>query len=281
MDMVKVDDNITLTMLGQGNTAEIYQYEENKVLKLFREFMPITPIEIEYKIASMVQNQFQNVPRVYGMVKYRKRLGIVYEQILGKSMIELLQCHPLHIKQYSKQFASIHLSLHKKDIDVQTSVKEKLSRDIDNACELSSKEKEKIKQYLRTLPDGNKLCHFDFHPGNILYRGNCPVIIDWMTACTGNPNADVARTILMMRMGEMIHINPFVRAVLHIATKKIGYEYLKEYMRISGVSEHEVQSWILPVAAARLSECLSEHERKKLIVLVRKELTKITMYSDV
>lgn len=281
MDMVKVDDNITLTMLGQGNTAEIYQYEENKVLKLFREFMPITPIEIEYKIASMVQNQFQNVPRVYGMVKYRNRLGIVYEQILGKSMIELLQCHPLHIKQYSKQFASIHLSLHKKDIDVQTSVKEKLSRDIDNACELSSKEKEKIKQYLRTLPDGNKLCHFDFHPGNILYRGNYPVIIDWMTACTGNPNADVARTILMMRMGEMIDINPFVRAVLHIATKKIGYEYLKEYMRISGVSEHEVQSWILPVAAARLSECLSEHERKKLIVLVRKELTKITMYSDV
>lgn len=281
MDMVKVDDNITLTMLGQGNTAEIYQYEENKVLKLFREFMPITPIEIEYKIASMVQNQFQNVPRVYGMVKYRKRLGIVYEQILGKSMIELLQCHPLQIKQYSKQFASIHLSLHKKDIDVQTSVKEKLSRDIDNACELSSKEKEKIKQYLRTLPDGNKLCHFDFHPGNILYRGNYPVIIDWMTACTGNPNADVARTILMMRMGEMIDINPFVRAVLHIATKKIGYEYLKEYMRISGVSEHEVQSWILPVAAARLSECLSEHERKKLIVLVRKELTKITMYSDV
>lgn len=268
----KEDDNKVFQMLGQGNTAEIYQYGEQRVLKLFRGNMPVTPIENEYKIAFLVQDQLQNVPRVYGMVKYKNRYGIVYEQIIGKGMIRVFEQHLFHIKQYARLFASIHVSIHNQDIDVHTSVKEKLSQDIDSACDLTSNEKEKIKNYLNTLPDKKKLCHFDFHPGNIIFRDNDPVIIDWMTGCTGNPNADVARTLLLMRMGEMMHINPFAGAFLHLIMKKIGTAYFKEYQRITGVSATEVQQWILPVAAARLAEWLSDHERKKLVTLVRNEL---------
>ena len=33
---------------------------------------------------------------------------------------------------------------------------------------------------------GASVCHFDFHPGNILVRGPKYQVIDWMTACAGN-----------------------------------------------------------------------------------------------
>ena len=273
--LYEVEDTKEFQMLGQGNTAEIYQYEEHKILKLFREGMPLPPIENEYRISSLVQSEVHNVPRVYEIVKYRDRIGIVYEQIVGKGMIQLFLGHFFQLKQYAKQFASIHLSVHENDIDVHTSLKDKLRWDIDSTSDLTSSEKEKIKQYLNTLPDKNKLCHFDFHPGNIIYRGNDPVVIDWMTGCTGDPNADVARTLLLMRMGEMMHINPFVKTALHFFTKRVGKMYWKEYQRISGVSTNEVEKWILPVAAARLSEWLTDHERKKLVSLVKKELASL------
>jgi len=268
----KVDDKKRFQLLGQGNTAEIYQYEENKVLKLFRENMPKITIDNEYRVTCVVSKQLKNVPRVYGMVEYQNRYGIIYEQIIEKDKRKLHISHLLHIKRYSKLFASVHQSIHVNDVDVHLSVKEKLSRDIEAECDLSSKEKELIQQYLKKLPDNNKLCHFDFHPGNIMYQSNGSVIIDWMTACTGDPNADAARTLLLMRMGELIHINPFRRRLLHMVMKKIGTEYFKEYKKLTGSSTNDILQWILPVAAARLTEWMTDNERKKLTALVRKEL---------
>ena len=44
---------------------------------------------------------------------------------------------------------------------------------------------------------GDRLCHNDFHPDNIIFRTpeeGGPVIIDWERAGVGDPIADVAGT---------------------------------------------------------------------------------------
>jgi uncharacterized protein (TIGR02172 family) len=261
-------------MLGQGNTAEIYQYDENKILKLFRKNMPETPIQSEYKIAQILQNHLDNVPKVYDLIEYKDRLGIVYEQIQGIDFIKLLMKNALKLKYYSRMLASIHAALHEKDVDVSLSVKDKLKRDISFCDRLLPEEKEQIINYLSTLPDGTKICHFDFHPGNIMIREGQPVVLDWMTACTGDPNADVARTMLMLKTGEMMHISAFARFIIHLSMKIIGKTYLKEYIRLTNVKIEDIRAWTLPVAAARLTEWLTDHEKVQLLKLVRKELSK-------
>ena len=44
------------------------------------------------------------------------------------------------------------------------------------------------------MPDGDRLCHGDFHPLNILGDTADPLIIDWPDARRGEPAADVCRS---------------------------------------------------------------------------------------
>lgn len=260
------------TFINQGNTAEIYQYEEGKILKLFRKAMPYQSIQHEYRMALSIQEKVSFVPRAYQMLKYEERYGIVYEQIKGTDMIQMILKNVWKTQEYCQQLADIHVQMHRQEVDVHESVKKKLSRDINAVKDLSAEETEKIKKYLNGLPDGNKLCHFDFHPGNVLLRGREPIVIDWMTACTGDPASDVARTTLLMKKGEVMHISPFLQILLKIIMKMVGSTYFAIYQKETGMKEEDINKWLLPVAAARLSEWLTEHERKVLVALVRKEL---------
>lgn len=268
----QLDESKEFKMLGQGNTAEIYQFEDNRILKLFRDKLPLTPIQNEYRITRIIQNSLDNIPKAYEMVKYRNRYGIVYDQIKGNDMIQIMTTNAKLIKKYSRQLATTHVAMHKKNIDVKYSVKDKLCCDINSCQDLKAEEKDKIIRYLHALPDGDKICHFDYHPGNIMMSNDQLVVIDWMTACTGDPNADVARTMLLLQIGEIMHISKFKSIMIHIAMKTIGKEYIKEYRKLTGVRPEDIRQWMLPVAAARLAEWLTDHERAKLVKLVRKEL---------
>lgn len=267
-----MSDQIEYEMIGQGNTAEVYQYGEGYILKLFRDSMPMPAIELEYRITKIVQEHYEEMPKALELVEYKNRHGIVYEQIQGVNLIQLLSKNALKIKEYTKMFASVHASMHQKEVDVHYSLKDKLKRDIDSCQDLVLVEKEAIKQYIDRLPEKRQLCHFDFHPGNIMVANQKPYVIDWMTACTGDANADVARTMLLMQVGEMMHINRLKQFVLRRLTKKIGNDYFREYQRQTGILREEVEDWILPVAAARLSEWITDHERDRLVTLVRKKL---------
>lgn len=273
-DAVQIDRSKLTNMLNQGNTAEIYSYDD-KILKLFRNQMPYAPIRSEYDIALILQTKLQNVPKVYELVNCEGRYGIVYERIDGEDFLKVLIRKVGKFKSHAEMLGQIHAKLHEKDIDIHYSVKDKLKNNIMEEEYLTKEEKENIIKYLEKLPEGNKICHFDFHPGNVMIQNDEPVVIDWMTACTGNACADVARTRLLLQYGEMMHASFFTKMIIGIFEKKIGRIYYREYKRITNISDEQVEQWILPVAAARLTEWLTDHERMKLIKLVRQKLNEI------
>jgi len=55
---------------------------------------------------------------------------------------------------------------------------------------------------LNRLPTGGFLCHGDFHPDNVIWSERGPVVIDWLDANRGDPAADVARTPMLISIGE-------------------------------------------------------------------------------
>ena len=261
-----------LKLISQGNTAEVYLYDQSRVLKLFRENMPIKPIMAEYGKTVAVSLRLQNVPKVYDMVLFENRYGIIYERIIGIDMIKEMLTKAYKIKAYSKLLAQYHSELHKLSVDTNLRLEEKLSADIDASAGLTEFEKHRIKRYIYQLPKDEALCHLDFHPGNIMLRNGAPVAIDWMTACTGNSNADVARTCLLLQFGELQHANWAVRKLIAVLKKYIGDVYYDEYCRITGKAACDIEQWMLPVAAARLSEWIPDHEKAKLLRLVRDKL---------
>lgn len=255
-------------MISQGNTAEIYQYNKDKILKLFREGIPKEAVESEYAKVKQIQRRLKDIPKVYEILKYKERYGIVYEYIQGVDMIRVMLSKAGRLKSYAKSLALLHFKMHKTSLNVCYNVKEKLSHDIYLTKDLSETQKKVIITYLNSLPEGDKLCHFDFHPGNVMLHGEHFTIIDWMTACTGDPNADVARTCLLLRYGELQQGDDVIKKAMLIIAKYIGSVYLKAYLKAADVSKEEVEQWILPVAAARLVEWISDHEKAKLLKLI-------------
>ncbi len=262
-------------MIGQGNTAAIYQYEQGRILKLFREGLPTTIIFREYENTKAIQSKLTSIPKAYEMVSYEGRYGIVYEQIIGRDLIKVMFAKLYRLHFYSKMLASIHAKMHSTEVDVAYSVKDKLSNDVTYAEELSDSEKAIITKYIATLPEGTSLCHFDYHPGNVMLQQDSPVVSDWMTACTGNPCADVARTLLMLKYGEMEHVSSFMNKIVHMFMKKIKKTYYAEYKKITGITDQEIEQWMLPVVAARLSEWLTNHERAQLLAFTREKIMDI------
>lgn len=272
---VKIIDSIAeFKPIAQGNTAEVYLYDEKKILKLFRENMPIEPVAAEYDKVRCIQSELRNIPKAYEMIRYKERYGIIYDRIVGIDMINRMMKNVFGVKRYSKLLARIHFELHTTGSELKDSVKNKLGREIDEVSALSEDEKGKIKSLLQALPEGNALLHFDFHPGNIIMRDNVPIIIDWMTACVGDPCADVARTCLLLQYGELRHASWLVNKLVRLFENYIGKIYIDEYKRLSGISDGDFKRWLIPVAAGRLMEWISDNEKEQLLKLIRTNLPK-------
>lgn len=274
-NIISLDDNCEYKLICQGNTAEVFLYDETKILKLFRKDFPFEIISAEFNVTNRISSDLVFVPKVFELIEYKNRYGILYEKIDGKDMIADMFHNPCKLKSYSEALAKTHAEIHNSTTDLNFNIKDKLLNNINAAADLSEQEKDKIASYIKTLPDGKALCHFDFHPGNVMIKSNEYYVIDWMTACNGNAAADVARTFLLLYYGELLYANFFVKLIAHTVEKHIGKIYLRQYKKLTGITDAEIKKWLLPIAAARLIEWIPKSEKNKLLKFVRKELAKI------
>lgn len=263
-------DITELELIGQGNTAEVYALGD-KVLKLFRSAYSRESVNYEFEQAKLVQDYFSKTPRVFELIEMQGRFGIIYERIDGSSMLLAIMQTPARIDQYAEDLVKLHLEMHRNqlEIDAGLRVKDKLAADIERADDLSDAIKSRVIERLTVLPDGKSLCHFDFHPDNVILTADGPVIIDWVTVCIGDPCADVARTYLLIRYAKPKHADPDVQNELRSAQEYFAETYLKFYLEGAGIRREAVEQWLLPLAAARLSEDIHNDERAAIRRLIQ------------
>jgi Ser/Thr protein kinase RdoA (MazF antagonist) len=91
---------------------------------------------------------------------------------------------------------------------------------------------------LAALPEGDRLCHGDFHPWNILGPPGREVVVDWLDACAGDPAADVCRSYVLIRP----------------VAPDLAMAYVETYAAAAGESRDRILAWLPFVAAARLAE---------------------------
>jgi aminoglycoside phosphotransferase (APT) family kinase protein len=88
------------------------------------------------------------------------------------------------------------------------------------------------------LPEGDRLCHGDFHPLNVLGTPSAAIVVDWLDARAGIPDADLCRSWLLM----------------HLAAPEIADGYLVACERVAGITRRDALAWLPVVAGARLAE---------------------------
>ncbi|HYU14718.1 MAG TPA: phosphotransferase, partial [Candidatus Acidoferrum sp.] len=108
---------------------------------------------------------------------------------------------------------------------------------------------------LERLPEGDRLGHFDLHPANVLRAGDGYKVIDWPNAARADPEADVARTTMILRAASAPEHAPFVvRRLDPLGRRLLWLLYLRAYGRERPLDDELVGRWQPVLAAARLAE---------------------------
>jgi thiamine kinase len=133
---------------------------------------------------------------------------------------------------------------------------ERLQDKVDQAKGLPRDLRQAALRGLNRMPEGDRLCHGDFHPGNIVLTKRGPIVLDWIDAIAGNPSADVARTSVLVEGGCAVDtsLSRLQRVMVRLAHRT----YLNRYLRGRPGKEAEYMRWRPIIAAARMSEGIEE-----------------------
>ncbi|MDR1795685.1 MAG: phosphotransferase [Erysipelotrichaceae bacterium] len=240
-----------LTLISHGKTAEVYLYENNKVLKLFYGWVPEYLIANEYSAAKLAYEKDILTPRVYERLSFDGRQGILYDKLENITMDTLLRKQPQKAKHYGRQMAEIQYRIHQICAASELSDSKKgFATNLLQKTTLNEPQKQKLLDILNELPDGKQLLHGDFHPQNLLFQDKTPWIIDWTAATSGHPLADVAGTYLITKSAYLHHKLSFLnRFLTKQVLKTLTNAYLHSYFKLSGFTYKQMKAW-LPVKAA-------------------------------
>lgn len=256
-------------LLARGRTAEVYAWGDRQILKLYLSEFPSHWVDFEAKIARIVQDAGLPTPRVGEIVQVNGRRGLVYERVEAGTMLDAIRARPMRAAQLGRALAELHAVTHNQPVPDLPSQREELKYSISAAQSLPDDLKQLALRALEALPDGAQLCHGDLHPGNVLMTARGPLIIDWMTAKRGNPVADVARTYLLLSMGNPPSM--FERIVVNLIRSRFVAAYLEQYSKLRPLDQREMRAWFPVLAAARLNENIAE-ERTRVLKFVEQGL---------
>jgi aminoglycoside phosphotransferase (APT) family kinase protein len=245
--------------LARGRTADVYAWEVGYVLKRFHEWFDLESIQNEARVARAVHASGLPVPLTGEILHVDGSHALVYERVDGPDMFDGLRRQPWRVFNFARRFAALHAQIHIRLCQPGFSAqRERLGSKIRQAAPLAPHIRSVLLDALSSMPSGDRICHGDFHPGNVLLADDGEVIIDWMDATCGNPLADVARsTVIALGAAASEQIpNPFSKALVRLFHSL----YIRRYFQLSPGDIKEYRRWLPIAAAARLSEGILEVE---------------------
>lgn len=266
-----------LVKIASGFTADVFMLDNTKVLKLYFEGWDMNYIKNEFHVDSLIQSYSIKTPITYEMITVGNRTGIIFQKLKNITMKDKINNDKKNSFAYAKTLAQVHYKVNSV-IDSKnglTEQKDAYIKVIETRSTLNNNQKNKLIQLLNSLPDGNKICHGDFHPYNLLYEDDDIYIIDWVGALRGNPLADVAGSYLIIKaMGLKAENNlSFLKYKMSsFLINKFAEVYLKEYIRISNSSMSDIKKWIPIRAATYLDFGLPDKANKQLLKIINKYL---------
>lgn len=260
-------------LLGSGATAEVYEWGQDRVLKLyFDKYSNDDWVSHEAKVGQIVNEAGINSPVVYDEVEIDGRRGVIYQRIFGKPLLEHAALEPWKFYYYIQQTAVLQYNIHQFSANGLPTQKEKFTNTINLSSQILGDRTKRILDYVESLPDGESICHGDLYCNNIIVSGDRMVPIDWNGAYKGNPLGDVARTCMIISSPAVPVGVPQVMSMLSYYPRKMAYRvYIDEYMKHAKVGFEDIDAWVLPVAAAKLKDNIPG-EKKWLMNIINKRL---------
>ena len=224
-------------LVGEGKVAEVFEYGEGRVLKLYRAGQPDSDARRELAILDAVEAAGIAAPRAFDLVQVDGRWGVVMGKVVGLPFAEPMLADPTGAGPYFAAMVRLHLGIHAASGQALAPLKVRLARKI-AATDLSDPVKHRLRDKLNRLPAGDRVLHGDFHPYNILGSLEGAVVVDWLDATQGPPAADVCRSWMLLQS----------------VSRDVADAYLAAYLAAGTLDRAAVVAWLPVLAAARLTE---------------------------
>jgi RIO-like serine/threonine protein kinase len=221
--------------LGSGKDAEVFELGK-AVIKLYKAGVPKHTAFREAAALTQAEAMGLPVPWVDDVRQIGGRWGVVMDRVDGRSFAKSWAPTPPEKRCTSGD--GVPAPSHPRLQAVHFSLKAKLEANIRRVTALSGRRQRKLLEALAGLPDGDRLCHGDFHPWNVLGPHSRPSVIDWTSASRGSPAADVCRSYVLIKPSAPDQASSYVEA----------------YAQLAGGSLEDIFRWLPVVAAARLAE---------------------------
>ncbi|WP_425447330.1 aminoglycoside phosphotransferase family protein [Dethiothermospora halolimnae] len=236
-------------VIGIGNTATIYELEKDRVLKLFDKGYPKEAIEKEFHNAMVIRKMNFAKPKAYEIITSEEKIGIIYDRVEGESLLDWVM-KTNDVEKCVTYMAKLHKKILQNSTRNVPDYKKFLKFHTRNALSVSLNKRKEVLEMINKLPDGNVLCHGDFHPGNIIISNGHGTVIDFMNVCHGDFLYDIARTVFLIEYTP-VPAESDNREVLLKFKKALADIYLVQM----NVTREMIQDYLSVIIMARKGEC--------------------------
>ncbi|KKB13075.1 hypothetical protein VE25_03745 [Devosia geojensis] len=239
-------------LIGRGKEAEVHEEGEH-ALKLYRSADRKLAAFREATVLAALEDAGVAAPKVFGIENRQGRWGVLMERVRGPAWAEKMRADERTIEPCLKAMARLHVDIHGRTAAALPRQRARLTRDIARTPLLGEPLRRRLLDGLAERPDGDRLCHGDFHPLNILGELEAPTVVDWLDASLGVPAADACRSYMLLARGW----------------PDLADAYADAYARTAGIGRSEIDGWLPFVAAARLAEDVPE-ETEALVAMAER-----------
>jgi Ser/Thr protein kinase RdoA (MazF antagonist) len=225
--------------------AEVFAMDKARVVKLDRpEWSGVSAFESD--AIARVASAGLPVARSHGVFTIDGRCGVILDRVDGRSLLQVvIETAETGIDELAKTFANLQARINSTITAGLPDLLGRLRREIEHSG-LPSALVGELTELLIQLDDGTRgVCHYDFHPDNVIVTASDWIVIDWLGVASGPPAADLARTLLLGAQIADSRVSEFTRGV-----RRYG-------LRQQGLGDDACDAWIRIAAAARLAEGFS------------------------
>jgi aminoglycoside phosphotransferase (APT) family kinase protein len=266
-----------LRLIGQGREAEIFEWRDGQVLKLLRGPGPKTGLALEIAALDAARSAGVSVPQAYEEVVIDGRTGLVMERLEGSDLLTIIGQKPWLVFHSGRVTGEIHARINAARAPASLpTVRDAVNRGLARLATSEPTLAEWVGRILAHLPDGDALCHGDFHPGQLMFSGDHCAAFDWSGAKRGDALFDYARTRVLLSIGEPppgTHLT--LKLLAKIGRRVLISSYVRSYERNTAKppDRGRVRRWEIVNLAVRLVDDVPG-ERPRLLRRLRKEFAR-------
>jgi aminoglycoside phosphotransferase (APT) family kinase protein len=192
--VLRTDQAQHIEPVSGGFATSVWRVQTDQRTYALRAFRPdqIGTLRRELSVLRTAQAAGLPVPGVRAVGTYDERPAMLIDWIAGRTLLAALELEPWRVVQLGRTFGRLHKRLHGIRAPAD------LRQDWINWPRAAD---QRVAERLRSMAlVSDRLLHMDYHVLNVLvHGGQVTAVLDWTNAHAGDPRADLARTLTILR----------------------------------------------------------------------------------